>query len=155
MEMLEALTQLLTSIIDIKRRQKEFRKRPLASRADEVQPFTLSLPSESSYFAFLRIWNFLQQLDAKTAHKSITTDGSYSSFDEEQVLKEFDEARRAYKQLEQRDGSNSVDHKQYQIPIQGGVNGKIVKLIWKFCQLFIFQTGNNHMPGQEPSSQCS
>ena len=155
MEMLAALAQLLTSIIDMKRRQKAFRKRQLASRADEVQSFTITLPSESSYFAFLRVCSFLHQLDAKIALKNITTDGSYRGFTEEQVLKEFDEARRAYKQPEQRDGSNSVDHKQYQISIQGGVNGKIVKLIWTFCQLFIFQTGNNHMPGQEPSSQCS
>ena len=155
MEMLTALAQLLTSIIDIKRRQKSLRKRQLASRADEVQPFILTLPSESSYFALLRVRNFLKQLDAKFAWKSITTDGSYRGFDEEEVLKEFDEARRAYKQSEQRDRSNSVDHKQYRIPIQGGVNGKIVKLIWKFCQLFIFKTGSNLMPGQESSSQCS
>ena len=155
MQILAALAQLLTSIIDIKRRQKSLRKRQLASRADEVQSFTLILPNESSYVAFLCLWIFLTKLDAEITHNNNKTDDSNRCFTEEQVLKEFDEARRAYKQHEQRDGSNSADHKQYQLPIKGGVNGKIVKLIWKFCQLFIFKTGSNQMPDHESSSQCS
>ena len=109
--MLSELAELLKNIIDIKEREQETRKMLLASKADNVQPFTLTLPSESSYDAFLHAWTFLNQFDAEYIYKDTKADGSKNSFTAEQVLKECGETRTAFKQNEHRDGNNSVEHK--------------------------------------------
>ena len=111
-QMLTELAWLLKNIIDIKEREQETRKMELASKADNVQPFTLTLPSESSYVAFLHAWTFLNQFDAEYIYEDTKADGSKNSFTAEQLLKECDETRTAFKQNEHRDGNNSVEHKQ-------------------------------------------
>ena len=138
-QMLAALADLLAGIIDIKRRQHEIRKKQLTSKADYVQPFTLTLPSESSYFAFLRLSTFLNQFDAEFINEDIKADGSHEDFYVERILKEVYACKRGFK-----NGCANSECKQYHISIQGGANGKIVKLMWKFCQLCIFQTGDSH-----------